>query len=220
MVASRTVSVVGGWEKGLATMPRASGTSGRRERRTAPLRVATLPADPTADLDVLIGEQPDSAERFLAAVLFTDFAPSADPFLSIDDRPWPDLVAESRCIVGRQAARYDGTIGACPAGTFVRFSGAYSAIRCALAIRKDLHPIGVELRAGLHAGEGSVHDAGITEAIAHVASRICGVAGSGRVLVSRALAGLVVESGLVFLDAGTYRLDDILGEWHLLAVGN
>ena len=34
----------------------------------------------------------------------------------------------------------------------------------------------------------------------------------------RALADLIVESGLVFEDAGTYRLDDLLGEWDLLAV--
>jgi class 3 adenylate cyclase len=184
------------------------------------LRVATLPVGLSVDPDVLFGDQPDSAERFLTAVMSTDFAPSTDPFPRLDERPWPDLVAESRCIVGRQAARYDGTLGACHGGAFVRFSGAYSAIRCALAIRKELHDVGVDLRAGLHAGEGSVRDTDITEVIAHVASRICGAAGSGRVLVSRALAGLIVESGLVFEDAGTYRLDDILGEWQLLAVSD
>jgi class 3 adenylate cyclase len=217
VVGSRTVAVIGGWKKGQATMPRASGTSGRA-RRAAPLRVATLPEGLGFDIDVLVGERPDSAERFLAAVLFTDFEPSTDPFSAIDERPWPDLVAESRCIVGRQAARYDGTLGACRAGGYVRFSGAYSAIRCALAIRKEIHAVGVDLRAGLHAGDRDVHDTDMTEVIAHVASRICGVAGSGRVLVSRPFAGLIAESGLVLQDAGTYRLDDMLGEWRLLAV--
>jgi len=185
-----------------------------------PLRVATLPAERSFDLDVLLSERPDSGERFLAAVMSTDFAPSTDPFLCFDEHLWPDLVAESRCIVGRQAARYDGMLGAGQEGAFVRFSGAYSAIRCALAIRKELHAVGVDLRAGLHAGEGSVRDADITEVIAHVASRIRGVAGSGRVLVSRALAGLIIESGLLFEEAGTYRLDDIPGEWQLLAVSD
>ncbi len=216
MVASRTVSVVGGWEKGLATMPRASGTAGRRGRRAAPLGVATLSDELAVDLDAILCEQPDPAEQFLAAVLSTDFAPSTARFSPT--RPWPDLVAESSCIVGRQAARYDGVLGASPAGAFVRFSGAYSAIRCALAIRMDLHEVGVDLRAGLHAGQGSMRDEDVTEVIAHVASRICCAAGSGRVLVSRALAGLVVQSGLVFQDAGTYRLDGVLGEWQLLAV--
>jgi len=70
----------------------------------------------------------------------------------------------------------------------------------------------------LHAGEGGMRETDITEVIAHVASRICGVAGSGRVLVSRQFARLIVESGLEFQDAGTYRLDDMLGEWQLLAV--
>jgi class 3 adenylate cyclase len=211
--------LVGGWEKGQATMPRASGTAGRwRGRRAAPLRVATLPEELGADLDLTLSEQPDPTERFLAAVLFTGFARSTAAFPPIDERLWPDLLAESSCIVGRQAARYDGSLGVGGAGVFVRFSGAYSAIRCALAIRRDLRGVGVDLRAGLHAGEGSMRDADITEVIAHVASRICGVASSGRVLVSRALADLIVESGLVFEDAGTYRLDDLLGEWDLLAV--
>ena len=217
MLASRTVSVIGGWKKGQATMSRASGTSGRA-RRVAPLRVAALPGGVAPGLDVLLGEQPDAAERFLSAVLFTELAPATDPFSTIGARPWLDRVAEASCIVGRQAARYDGTLGSCRVGGFVRFSGAYSAIRCALAIRKDVHEVGVDLRAGLHAGEGGMRETDITEVIAHVASRICGVAGSGRVLVSRQFARLIIESGLEFQDAGTYRLDDMLGEWQLLAV--
>src|SRR5262249_31930003 len=156
-IASRTVSMVGGWEKGQATMPRASGTSGRR-RRAGSLRVATLPDDPAVDLDVLVGDELDSRERFLAAALFTDFAPATDPYPRSDEQAWPQPAAESSSVVGRQAARYEGRLGACDAGGFVRFSGAYSAIRCALAIRRDLHEIGVDLCAGLHAAEGSVHD--------------------------------------------------------------
>ena len=70
-------------------MPRASGTAGRRERRAAPLRVATLGDDLDADCDVTLSEQADRAERFMAAVMFTDFAPSIRPFPFADERPWP-----------------------------------------------------------------------------------------------------------------------------------
>jgi hypothetical protein len=54
--------------------------------------------------------------------------------------------------------------------------------------------------------------------IAHVASRICCLADAGRVLASQVLAAHVAGAGVVFEDAGTYRLDDSLGDWQLLAV--
>lgn len=200
-------------------MPRASGTAGRG-RRVDPLRVASPPLEPDFedDLERFLREQPDPVERFLAAVMFTDFAPSRHGLPPMDERAWPDLVDECRAIVCRQAARYNGRLDRSSDGAFVRFSGAYSAIRCALAIRHDLHAVGVDLRAGLHAAEGNVREADLTNAIAHVASLICCLAESDRVLTSRVLADLVAGSGLAFDDAGTYVLADVPGRWQLLAV--
>jgi class 3 adenylate cyclase len=211
--------MVGGWEKGQATMPRASGMAGRG-RRVESLRVASpfSRLDLEDDLERLLRDQPDPVERFLAAVMFTDFAPSSEGLPVMDERGWPDLVDECRAIVYRQAARYNGRLERSADGSFVRFSGAYSAVRCALAIRQDLHGLGVDLRAGLHAAEGNVREADITNVIAHVASLICCLADSDRVLTSRVLADLVVGSGLVFDDAGTYVLSGVPGQWQLLAV--
>jgi class 3 adenylate cyclase len=170
------------------------------------------------NLEWLLREQPDPVERFLAAAMFTDFAPSRGGLPPVDERGWPDLVEECRDIVCRQAARYNGKLERSPDGSFVRFTGAYSAVRCALAIRQDLHELGVDLRAGLHAAEGNVRDADTTNVIAHVASLICCVADSDRVLTSRVLADLVSGSNLVFDDAGTYVLAGVPGQWQLLAV--
>ncbi|HEX2383535.1 MAG TPA: adenylate/guanylate cyclase domain-containing protein [Acidimicrobiales bacterium] len=200
-------------------MSRASGAAGRG-RRAAPLRGAgVVDVDVVDDeLEVLPREDPEPAECVAAAVMFTDVAPSRARVPSIDERTWPELVDEYRSIVRRQAARYNGTRVQSHEGAFVRFSGPYSAVRCALAIRRDLHDLNLDLRAGLHAGDGKVRDADITDVIAHVASRICCIASSGRVLASQVLAEHVAGLGLVFDDAGTYRLDDFLGDWHLLAV--
>ena len=131
-------------------MTRASGAAARRERRAAPLRLET-----GADhVDVFLREQVDPAERVLAAVMFTDIARSRVHLPTIDERAWPELVTAYGDIVGRQAIRYNGRIVQSADGSFVRFSGAYSAVRCALAIRQDLRDLGVDLRAGLHAGQG------------------------------------------------------------------
>jgi class 3 adenylate cyclase len=221
VVGSRTVAVVGGWEKGQATMPRASGMAGQG-RRADPLRVAS-PArefDLEGALERLLREQPDPVEHFLAAVMCTDFAPSRANLSPTDERAWPDLVDECRAIVCRQAARYNGRLERSSDGSFVRFAGAYSAVRCALAIRQELHELGVDLRAGLHAAEGSARDGDVTDGLAHVANRICCVAESDRVLTSRGLADLVVGSSLVFDDAGTYLLAGLPGHWQLLSVSD
>ena len=119
---------------------------------------------------------------------------------------------------GDQAVRYNGRIVQSADGSFVRFSGAYSAVRCALAIRQDLRDLGVDLRAGLHAGQGQPPDADVDGVVADVANQICGVAGSGRVLTSRVVADLLTGSCVLFEDAGTYQLGDVPGEWQLLAV--
>jgi class 3 adenylate cyclase len=191
-------------------------------RRVVPLGVAgpSLELDPEHDLERLFRERPDPVERFLAAVMFTDFAPSREIRPSFDDRGWPEVVDDCQAIVCRQAARYDGKLQRSSDGGFVRFSGAYSAVRCALAIRQELRALGVDLRAGLHAAEGGLSEAEIATAVAHVASRICTVADADRVLASRVLADLVVGSGLVFDDAGTYMLAGVPGQWQLLAVSD
>jgi class 3 adenylate cyclase len=194
-------------------MPTASGAVGR-ERRAAPLPVAAI----DDELDVLFSDQSDEAERFLAAVMFTDIARSTGPLPALDEHSWPELVREYSDIVGRQAVRYNGRVERCGDGEFVRFSGAYAALRCALAIRQDLRDLGLDLRAGLHAGECKTHDPDVTRVVAHVANRICCVADSGRVLTSHALADLVTGSALIFEEAGTYRLGDVPGQWQLLAV--
>ncbi len=169
-------------------------------------------------MDVFLREQVDPAERVLAAVMFTDIARSRVHLPTIDERAWPELVTAYGDIVGRQAVRYNGRIVQSADGSFVRFSGAYSAVRCALAIRQDLRDLGVDLRAGLHAGQGQLPDADVDGVVAHVANQICCVAGSGRVLTSRVVADLVTGSCVLFEDAGTYQLGDVPGEWQLLAV--
>jgi len=192
-------------------MPTASGAAGR-DRRAAPLRVATV----AKELDVEVREHIDPSGAELAAVMCTDVARTTH--LSIEEDTWRALIHEYGEIVDRQAVRYNGTVVASRDGRFVRFSGAYSAVRCALAIRQDLLDLGLDLRAGLHAGEGNGRNPDLTGAVAHVANRICCVADAGRVLTSRMLADLVDGSGIAFEDAGIHRLGDLPGEWQLLAV--
>jgi class 3 adenylate cyclase len=183
-------------------MQSASGATGRGH--------VVAPSRPGAD--------GDGAVRVLAAVMSTDVTRAAGDLSTIDEGSWPQRLGEYDGIVRRQALRYNGTIKKSGDGTFVQFSSAYSALRCVLAIQQDLHDVGLELRAGLHAAEVDVLDEDMTEVLAHVAGRIRCVAQPGRVLTSRVFGDFVVGSGLVFEDVRGYYLDDVLGEWNLLAV--
>jgi class 3 adenylate cyclase len=179
-----------------------SGSTGRGH-----LVAASRPAD-----------DDERAVRVLAAVVSTDVTRATRDLSTLDDGSWPQQLGEYDDIVRRQALRYNGTVRKSGDGTFVQFSSAYSALRCVLAIQQDLCDVGLELRAGLHAAEVDVLDDAMTEVLAHVAGRIRCVAHPGRVLTSRVFGDFVVGSGLVFEDVHGYYLDDVLGEWNLLAV--
>ena len=138
-------------------------------------------------------------DRVLAAVMFTD------------------MVGQDS-IVANEVWRHGGTMVILGDGALARVECANSAVQCALAVRDTVHDLGIDMRAGLHAGEVELRGSDISGAAVRVASRICGVAGSGRVLASRPLVELVAGTDLVFEDAGTHSLTGVGGEWPLLAV--
>jgi class 3 adenylate cyclase len=172
------------------------------------------------EVEELIRFRPtDENNRELAALLFTDIVGSTMHLSSVGDHAWHELLDAHDAILARQVQRYDGAIvNFLGDGALARFPCAYSAVRCALAIRQEVRNLGVDMRAGLHVGEVEVRGTDISGIAVHVASRICDAAGSGRVLASSTLAGLVAGSGLVFEDAGTHHLKDVAGEWNLVAV--
>ena len=158
-------------------------------------------------------------DRVLAAVMFTDIVRSTNLVTTLGDGPWHSLLDAHDSIVGHEVERHGGAVvNFLGDGALARFKCANSAVQCALAVRDAVRDLGIDMRAGLHVGEVEQRGKDITGIAVHVASRICAIAGSGRVLTSRTLMELVAGSGLVFEDAGTHRLKDIGGEWRLLEV--
>jgi class 3 adenylate cyclase len=85
-------------------------------------------------------------------------------------------------------------------GFLAMFDGPQRAIRCAMAIRDAVQPLGIQVRAGLHTG-----------------ARVSALAGPNEVLVSSTLRDLVIGSGLEFDDRGSHTLKGVPGQWHLSA---
>ena len=77
---------------------------------------------------------------------------------------------------------------------------------------------GLELRAGLHAGEVEVRGDDIGGLAVHIAARVMAMAGAGEVLVTGTVRDLVVGSGMVFADRGRHTLKGVPEEWQVLAV--
>ncbi len=170
----------------------------------------------------LTGHQPDvEDDRVLATVLFTDIVGSTRMAAEIGDSNWRALLDAHDAVVRSQLARYRGReVNTSGDGFLATFDGPQRAIRCAMAVREALQPLGIEVRAGLHTGECEIRGADIGGIAVHIGARVSALAGPNDVLVSSTLRDLVIGSGLEFDDRGAHQLKGVPGEWHLFAVAS
>jgi class 3 adenylate cyclase len=123
--------------------------------------------------------------------------------------------------VRRQLERFQGVeIDTAGDGFFVSFDGPARAIRCAVAIREAVRPLGLEVRAGVHTGEAEKAGDTLRGIAVNIGSRIGALAGPGEVLVSNTVVDLVAGSGLAFEDRGDHELKGVPGPRRLYAVAS
>ena len=160
-----------------------------------------------------------AATRLLAAVLFTDIVDSTVRAAAVGDRQWRAVLDEFDVNVGRLLERNDGTlVKNMGDGILARFAAPAQAVRCAVAMVRMAGTAGLQLRAGLHAGEVELRGDDIGGLAVHIASRVATMAGPGEVLVTGTVRDLVVGSGIVFDDRGRHNLKGLPDEWQVLAV--
>jgi class 3 adenylate cyclase len=159
------------------------------------------------------------SDRALAAILFTDFVGSTKHLSALGDRAWRNLLDShdviARTVVEQHSGRLIKTTGD---GILATFDGPGRAIRCAIALRDALRPLGLEIRAGLHTGEIELRGEDIAGIAVHIATRVLEAAAAGELLVSAAVPMLVAGAGFEFDDRGDHELKGIDGTWQLLAV--
>jgi class 3 adenylate cyclase len=158
-------------------------------------------------------------DRALATVLFTDIVASTETSSALGDRRWRDLLDRHDAAVRRQLARFRGReIKNTGDGFLATFDGPARAVECACAIRDAAHQLGVEVRAGVHAGEIELRGDDIGGIAVHIAARVAALAHNGAVWASRTIPDLVVGSGLEFDDRGEHELKGVPGKWRLYEV--
>jgi class 3 adenylate cyclase len=158
-------------------------------------------------------------DRVLATVLFTDIVEATARAGELGDRAWRDLLQQHHETVRAQLGRFRGReIDTAGDGFFATFDGPARAIQCACAIRAGLSELGLEIRAGLHAGECELVDQKVGGIAVHIGARVAAQAQPGEVLVSSTVRDLVAGSGITFKERGLAELKGVPGEWRLYAV--
>jgi class 3 adenylate cyclase len=162
---------------------------------------------------------PPSPQRVLATVLFTDIVDSTKRAEELGDSRWRRLLEDHQALVRERLERFEGReVKTTGDGFLATFDGPTRAVECARAIADDMPGLGVEIRAGLHAGEVELMGDDVGGIAVHVAARIAALAGPGEVLASRTVRDLAVGSGIEFRPAGSHRLKGVADEWEVFGV--
>ena len=147
----------------------------------------------------ILSAPPDEPDRVLATVLFTDIVGSTARSAELGDAGWRELLGEHHARVRRELARFRGReVDTAGDGFFATFDGPARATCCACAVRESVAELGLEIRAGLHAGECELLDGKATGIAVSLGARVAARAEAGEVLVSSTVKDLVAGSGILF----------------------
>jgi class 3 adenylate cyclase len=164
-------------------------------------------------------EQEADLDRVLVTVLFTDIVDSTATAAAMGDRAWRDVLERHHAIVRGSLGRYRGSeIDTAGDGFFATFDGPARAVRCAEHIIDAVHPLGIEVRAGVHTGECQTIDGKVGGLGVVIGARVGSKAQGSEILVSPTVKDLTAGSGLTFEDAGEHELKGVPDRWRLYRV--
>jgi len=158
-------------------------------------------------------------EVVLAAVLFTDIVASTEQSARLGHRKWSALTDDHDAMVRATLQHHRGrevkTMGD---GFLATFDATTRAVRAAMEIVTAAKGMGLEVRAGVHAGEIEVRPDDVVGLPVAIAKRVCDLAGSGRVCVTEVVKLQVAGSGFDLEEQGEHELKGVPGAWKLFAV--
>jgi class 3 adenylate cyclase len=163
--------------------------------------------------------EPESGDRVVATLLFTDIVSSTEMAVRLGDRAWRELLGRHNREVRDQLDRYRGREVATTGDGFLAvFDGAARAVRAAKAIRDRARALELEVRAGIHTGEVEVVGDDVRGVAVHEAARISAAASAGEILVSSTTHQLASGAGITFEERAERELKGLAGPRILYAV--
>jgi class 3 adenylate cyclase len=170
---------------------------------------------------VVLGSRDATAlrRRALGAVLFTDIVDSTARIAEIGDRRWRDLIEAHNALIRRELVRFGGReVDTAGDGFVATFAGPSDAIECAAAAIDTVQWIGLDLRAGIHAGEFELVGRKPSGLAMSIGARVLAEASPGEVWVSETVLQLLVGSDFGFSPRGSRELKGVPGSWLLYSV--
>lgn len=162
------------------------------------------------------GAEPEQA---LATILIVDIVQSTEKAARLGDARWTQVMNHYYATVRRELKTSRGKeVTTTGDGMLATFAAPAPAIRCATTIREAVRTLGLEIRAGLHAGEYKVSGPDVVGLALHIGSRVAAKARAGEVLVSSAVKDLMSESDVPFKDRGVHQLKGVPKRWRLYRV--
>ncbi|HEY6057245.1 MAG TPA: adenylate/guanylate cyclase domain-containing protein [Candidatus Limnocylindrales bacterium] len=161
----------------------------------------------------IVGIGPEGpGARVLATVLFTDIVDSTAMLERMGDRAWQELLrlhnARLRDDLNSFRGREVKTTGD---GFLAVFDGATRAVRCAAAMTRSAHDLGLAIRVGMHTGEVEFVGADVRGVAVHAAARVMSLAGPDEVFVTSTTSELLDGSDVVLEEAGIHELKGLSG---------
>ncbi|MGQ0847588.1 MAG: adenylate/guanylate cyclase domain-containing protein [Actinomycetota bacterium] len=158
-------------------------------------------------------------ERVTATILFTDIVDSTALAQSLGYRGWADLISTHDERVSDTLNRFGGRVVKTTGdGVLAIFNGTARALQCAMTLREIAGGLGIRLRAAIHTGEIDLAGTDIRGVAVHEASRILGLSGPNRILVSATVRDLLADSGFSLNDLGEFELRGLPGRRRLYEV--
>jgi class 3 adenylate cyclase len=184
----------------------------RRGHRYEPLagNIATRRRTAARDTDL---------KQAIATILIVDIVRSTEKAARLGDSRWTQVMNHYYVAVRREVKSLRGKeVVTTGDGLLATFREPEAAILCATAIREAVRTLGLEIRAGLHAGEYKVSGAEVIGLAFHIGARIAAKARASEVLVSSTVKDLMARSEIRFKDRGSHQLKGVPKRWRLYRV--
>ncbi len=155
-------------------------------------------------------------EQVLATILVVDIVRSTEKAARLGDARWTQVMNHYYAAARKELKTLRGKeVVTTGDGLLATFEAPAAGIRCATAIREAVRTLGLEIRAGLHAGEYKVSGPDVIGLAFHIGARVAAKARAGEVLVSSALKDLLSQSEFLFKDRGIHQLKGVPKRWRL-----
>ncbi|MGI9529989.1 MAG: adenylate/guanylate cyclase domain-containing protein [Acidimicrobiia bacterium] len=159
-------------------------------------------------VEFLSGSQPDSrAVRGYAAVLFTDIVESTSQSLAAGDQRWTARLDSHDRIVSDAVTSHGGRLVKLTGdGVVATFETPSAAIDAAVELQAVLDAAGIQVRAGMHAGEIEIRGEDVTGSVVNLAARTMAEASAGELYVTGSVKDQLLGSRFEFQDRGEHTL--------------